>query len=142
VWAHPIPPGPHAPEGLSIVLFGFLGTVNLGQQLVLAAGNGLRAIELESRKVSLMAPQVDPVQPDPSRVIHTPEPQREHLGLKGSPNPLKPAAVQHEPLVRRKGVLELPVPRNTDRSPGTLYTSRLLNSRKWSGERHSLPLIE
>src|SRR5829696_215106 len=116
MWAHPVPPGPNAPDGLPIVLFGFLGTVNLDQQLVLASGNGLRTIELESRKVPLMATQVDPVQPDSGRVIYTPEPQREHLGPKESPNLLKPAAVQHEPLVRCKGVLELPA----DRGPRTL----------------------
>jgi hypothetical protein len=139
--AHPVPPSPHAPEGLPIVLVGFLGTVNLDQQLVLTPGNGFRAIELESCKVPLVAPQVDSVQPDPSRVIDTPEPQREHLDPKGSPN-LKPAAVQHEPLVCCKRVLELPVPRNADRAPGTFYVPRLLDSRKWSGERHGLPPIE
>jgi hypothetical protein len=34
------------------------------------------------------------------------------------------------------------VPRNTDRNPRTLYPFRLLDSRKWSGERHSLPPIK
>jgi hypothetical protein len=141
MWAHPVPSSPHAPNGLPIVLLGFLGTANLDQQLVLTPGNGLRAIELESCKVPLMAPQVDTVQPDPSRVIDTSEPQGQHLDPKGSPS-LKPAAVQHQPLVRRKGIFELPVPRDTDRSPRTFYPFRLLGSRKWSGERHGLPPIE
>jgi hypothetical protein len=138
MWTHPVPPGPHAPDGLPVVLFRFLGTANLDQQLVLASGDSLRAIELESRKVPLMAPQVDPVQPDSSRVIDTSESQRQHLALRGSPN-LKSAAVQQQSLVRHKGILELPVSRNTDRSPRTFYPLRLLGSRKWSGERHGLP---
>src|SRR5215208_7321512 len=116
---HTVPPGPHAADGLAIVLLRFFGAENLYEQGVLTiSAHYVGDVELERREVAFVVAQVDSVEPDARRVVNALEPERKHRPFSRSLL-RKPAPVQHDPLIGNEGIFELPMPGYTDRCPGT-----------------------
>jgi hypothetical protein len=104
VGCHTVPPGPHAADSLAVVLIRFFGAEYLYEQLVLAIGyDHIGNVELERGEVSLVVAQVDAVEPDSRRVVNAPKPEGKHRAFGKSPVH-KPAPVQYEPLISRKGI--------------------------------------
>src|SRR5215207_1376649 len=141
VRAHAVPPGPRSADGFPVVLVCFLGAVDLYQEFVLAGHKYPGNVELERGEVSLVAAHADPVQPHPRRVVDAAEPEKQHRVF-GRGMVREPAPVQHEALVRRKGVFQLPVSGDPDRGPRTPYAPRVGRVLERGGQGHRYPVAQ
>src|SRR5215217_12079 len=142
VGSHTVPPCPHAPNGLTVVLLCFFWTENLYKQVVLTVGEYyIGDVELERREVSLMVAQVDAVEPDARCVVNALEPERQRSPLRASLL-RKPAPVQHDPLIGREGIFELPMPGYTYGCPGTSYSCCFAGVVERGSERYGFPILQ
>jgi len=84
--------------------------------------------------------QEDTVEPDPRRVVNAFELESKHRPLRRSLL-RKPAPIQHDPLISREGIFELPVPGYAYRCPGTPNSFCVAGATERSRERYGFPIL-